>query len=197
MPAINAECQKQLFTSARTQNGWRIEPAPEKKLRELYDLMKWGPTSSNCCPLRVTFLISQAAKERLKPALAPGNVEKTMTAPVVAILARDLKFYEQLPFLSPKNNAVSWFQGEEKKGLVRETAVRNATLQGGYFIIAARAVGLDCAPMSGFDAAKVDAEFFPDGQLEADFICALGIGDPAKVYPRGPRLDFDQACKVL
>ena len=195
MTTINVECQKQLFTDARTQNGWDGAPVPETTLHELYDLMKWGPTSTNCCPLRITFLTTDAAKERLKPALAPPNVTKTMSAPVVAILARDLKFYEQLPFLSPANNAIQWFKPDAPN--TYETAVRNATLQGAYFIIAARAVGLDAAPMSGFDAAKLNAEFFPDGQCEVDFICALGHGDPTKLYPRGPRLDFDRACKII
>lgn len=192
---INAESQKQIFTEARTHNGWKSDPVPEAKLHELYDLMKWGPTSTNCSPLRIIFLTSDEAKQRLKPTLAESNVAKTMAAPVVAILARDMKFYEKLPFLSPANNAVQWFKPGADN--VRETAVRNATLQGGYFIIAARVVGLDCGPMSGFDAKKLNAEFFPDGDWEVDFICSLGHGDESKLYPRGPRLDFDQACKVI
>jgi len=195
MTTINTEAQKILFTEARTQNGWNGDAVPESKLHELYDLMKWGPTSTNCSPLRIIFLTTDAAKERLKPTLAPGNVPKSMSAPVVAILARDLKFYEQLPFLSPANNAIQWFKPDAPN--TRETAVRNATLQGAYFILAARGVGLDAAPMSGFDADKLNAEFFADSSWEVDFICALGHGDPAKLYPRGPRLDFDKACKVL
>jgi len=195
MAMINAEAQKILFTEARTQNGWNGDAVPEAQLHELYDLMKWGPTSTNCSPLRIIFLTTDAAKERLKPTLAPGNVPKSMGAPVVAILARDMKFYEQLPFLSPANNAIQWFKPDAPN--TRETAVRNATLQGAYFILAARAVGLDAAPMSGFDADKLNAEFFADSSWEVDFICALGHGDPSKLYPRGPRLDFDKACKVL
>jgi len=195
MSTINAEAQKILFTEARTQNGWNSDAVPEAKLHELYDLMKWGPTSTNCCPLRIIFLTTDAAKERLKPTLAPPNVPKSMSAPVIAILARDMKFYEELPFLSPANNAIQWFK--EGAPNTVETAVRNATLQGAYFIIAARAVGLDAAPMSGFDKDKLNAEFFADSSWEVDFICALGHGDPSKLYPRGPRLDFDKACKVL
>ena len=195
MTPINSDAQMQLFTEARTQNAWLDDPVSAEKLHALYDLMKWAPTSTNCCPLRIIFLTTDAAKERLKPTLAPGNVNKSMTAPVVAILARDMKFYEQLPYLSPANNAVQWFKPGAPN--VRDTAVRNATLQGGYFILAARAVGLDAAPMSGFDTDKLNSGFFPDGQCEVDFICALGHGDASKVYPRGPRLAFDQACKVL
>jgi len=195
MTTINAEAQKILFTEARTQNGWNGDAVPETKLHELYDLMKWGPTSTNCSPLRIIFLATDAGKERLKPSLAPGNVPKSMSAPVVAILARDMKFYEELPFLSPANNAIQWFKPDAPN--TRETAVRNATLQGAYFILAARAVGLDAAPMSGFDADKLNAEFFADSSCEVDFICALGHGEPSKLYPRGPRLDFDKACKVL
>lgn len=192
---INTDAQKQLFLDARTQNAWLDKPVSTADLHALYDLMKWGPTSTNTSPLRIIFLTTDAAKERLKPTLAAGNVNKSMTAPVVAILARDMKFYEQLPFLSPTNNAVQWFKPGAPN--VRDTAVRNATLQGGYFILAARAVGLDAAPMSGFDAEKLNKEFFEGAQCEVDFICALGHGDATKLYPRGPRLDFDKACKVL
>lgn len=195
MKHINAEAEKILFTEARTQNAWQDTPVPEEKLHELYDLMKWGPTSTNCSPLRVVFLTTDEAKQRLKPALMEGNVPKTMSAPVVVIFARDMKFYEHLPFLSPHNNAVSWFKEGAENTI--ETARRNATLQAAYFMIAARSVGLDCSPMSGFDTEKLNREFFMDSSWEVDFICALGVGDPAKLYPRGPRLDFDQACKVL
>jgi nitroreductase len=195
MTTLNTEGQKLLFTEARTHNGWLDRPVSNEDLHALYDLMKWGPTSTNTCPLRIVFLTTDAAKERLKPTLAGGNVDKSMHAPVVAILARDMKFYEQLPYLSPANNAVQWFKPGAPN--VRDTAVRNATLQGGYFILAARAVGLDASPMSGFDAEKLNAEFFAGTDYEVDFICALGHGDASKLYPRGPRLDFDKACKVL
>ncbi|HCM83269.1 MAG TPA: malonic semialdehyde reductase [Alphaproteobacteria bacterium] len=195
MSHINAEAEKIIFTEARTQNAWLDKAVPQSKLHELYDLMKWGPTSTNCSPLRIIFLTTDAAKERIKATLAPPNVPKTMAAPVVAILARDIKFYEQLPFLSPHNNAVTWFK--EGADNTIETARRNATLQGAYFMIAARAVGLDCAPMSGFDAEKLNKEFFEGTDWEVDFICALGHGDTEKLYPRGPRLSFDQACKVI
>lgn len=195
MSHINAEAEKILFTEARTQNAWLDKPVAQSKLHELYELMKWGPTSTNCSPLRIVFLTTDEAKQRLKPTMAEGNLPKTMSAPVVALLARDMKFYEKLPVLSPHNNAVTWFK--EGAPNTKETAVRNATLQGAYFIIAARAVGLDCAPMSGFDPAKLNAEFFADISHEIDFICALGHGDASKLYPRSARLSFDEACKVI
>lgn len=195
MSHINPEAEKLIFTEARTQNAWLDKPVSEAQLRELYDMMKWGPTSTNCSPLRIVFLTTDEAKQRLKPILAEPNREKTMAAPVVAILARDMKFYEKLPKLSPHNNAVTWFK--EGAPNTKETAMRNATLQGGYFIIAARAIGLDCGPMSGFDAAALNKEFFDGTDYEVDFICALGHGDTSKLYPRAVRLEFDEACKVI
>lgn len=187
-----------IFRAARTQNGWLDEPVSDDQLRAIYDLMKWGPTSANCSPQRIVFLRSKAAKERLKPALSPGNADKTMVAPVCAILAYDPRFYEHLPRLFPHNQtAKSWFDGPDKREVAATTAFRNATLQGAYFIIAARAVGLDCGPMSGFDNAKVDAEFFPDGRFKSNFLCALGRGDPSKIFARSPRFAFDEACQLL
>ena len=183
-----------IFRAARTANGWLDKPVDDGLLQKIYDDMKWGPTSANCCPLRVVFVKSKPAKERLKPALAPGNVDKAMQAPVTAILAQDTKFYEHLPFLFPHADAKSWFAGNEP--LITETAFRNSSLQAAYFMISARAHGLDCGPMSGFDKAKVDAAFFPDGRFKTNFICSLGYGDPAKLFPRSPRFKFEDVCQI-
>jgi 3-hydroxypropanoate dehydrogenase len=196
MPAISDSALDQLFRKARTHNAWQDREVPESMLRTLYEMMKWGPTSANCSPLRILFLTTSGAKARLRPHLIGTNVEKTMTAPVTAILAFDTLFYERLPELFPHNpGARDWFAGEEKTG--NETAFRNSTLQGAYFIIAARAIGLDCGPMSGFDKDGVDREFFPDGRLRSNFLCNLGYGDPAALFPRSPRLAFDDACEIL
>jgi 3-hydroxypropanoate dehydrogenase len=184
-----------LFREARTYTAWLPKPIPDELLKQIYDLFKWGPTSANTSPARIVFIKSEEAKARLLPAMAPGNVEKTRTAPVTAIIAFDLEFYEHLPKLFPQTDARAWFAGNE--ALIQATAFRNGSLQGGYFILAARALGLDCGPMSGFDAEKVNAEFFPDGKWEANFVCNLGYGDPAHLYPRNPRLDFDEACRIL
>ena len=184
-----------LFREARTHSAWRQDPVPDDLLREIYDLARMGPTSANCSPLRVLFLKTEEAKARLLPALAPNNVEKTRTAPVVAVLAYDLEFYEKLPKLFPHVDARSWFLG--KTELILETAFRNSSLAAGYFILAARAKGLDCGPMSGFDVVKVNAEFFPDGNWRVNFLCNLGHGDPSALFPRNPRLDFGEACKIL
>ena len=185
-----------LFRKARTHIFWQDKPVSDDLLRQVYDLMKWGPTSANCSPARILFLRTPAAKERLRPALSPTNVDKTMQAPVTAIIAHDLKFYENLPRLFPNNLAArEWFSGNQQ--LAEVTAFRNGTLQGGYLILAARAVGLDCGPMSGFDNAKVDAEFFAGTSVKSNFLCNLGYGEASKLFPRNPRLDFDEACKLL
>ena len=184
----------QIFRTARTHNVWLDKPVTDDQLRQLYDLMKWGPTSANCSPARIVFVKSKAAKEKLKPALSPGNLDKTMAAPVTAIIAYDLEFYEKLPRLFPHADARSWFVG--KPDLIETTAFRNGSLQGAYLIIAARAIGLDCGPMSGFNNALVDAAFFPDGKIKSNFLCSLGYGDPSKLLPRNPRLAFDEACKI-
>jgi 3-hydroxypropanoate dehydrogenase len=185
-----------LFRKARTQNGWLPTPVSDAELRTVYDVMKWGPTSANCCPARLVFLRTPEAKARLLPALSPGNVDKTKAAPVTAIIGYDTRFYELLPKLFPhrpemadnyKNNAT----------LAQDTAFRNGTLQGAYFMLATRAVGLDIGGMSGFDNAKVDAEFFPDGRVKSNFLCNVGHGDPSKVMPRLPRLAFEEACTLL
>jgi 3-hydroxypropanoate dehydrogenase len=184
-----------LFTQARTHNAWMDRPVDPDLLHRLYDLLKWAPTSANCSPLRVLFLTSVVAKERLRPALSQGNLAKTMSAPVVAVLAYDNQFYDHLPRLFPHTDAKSWFTGDPT--VAAATAFRNGTLQAGYFILAARALGLDCGPMSGFDAAKVNAAFFPDGHYQVNFLCNLGYGDPAGLHPRSPRFDFQDACQIL
>ena len=192
---IDGESLSQVFLEARTFAAWLPQRVPTEKLRELYELARLGPTSANSSPARFVFLESEAAKARLLPALAPVNAEKTKAAPVTAIVAWDTEFYEKLPRLFPYSDMRSYFVGNQ--ALAHETAFRNSSLQGGYFILAARAVGLDCGPMSGFDAAKVNEEFFPDGKWKANFICNLGYGNRSKLHPRSPRLEFDEACRVL
>lgn len=184
-----------LFREARTHNGWTDEEVSDVLLQAVFDLAKMGPTSANCSPLRIVYVKTQAAKEKLKPALIEGNVVKTMAAPVTAVLGYDLQFYEQLPKLFPHTDARSWFLGNDD--LIETTAFRNGSLQGAYFILAARALGLDCGPMSGFDNAMVDQAFFPDGKVKSNFICNLGYGDSSKLFPRSPRFDFDEVCKIV
>ncbi len=184
-----------LFRDARTHNGWTDKEVSDVLLQAVFDLAKMGPTSANCSPQRIVYVKTQAGKEKLKPALMAGNVEKTMAAPVTAILGYDLEFYEQLPKLFPHTDARSWFLGNDD--LIEATAFRNGSLQGAYFILAARALGLDCGPMSGFDNAMVDKAFFPDGKVKSNFICSLGYGDPSKLFPRSPRFDFDEVCKIV
>jgi len=184
-----------LFRSARSHNGWQNRSVSEAQLRQLYDLMKMGPTSANTCPARLVFISSDAGKSRLKDCLDEGNVEKSMTAPVVAVIGMDLEFYEQLHKLFPHTDARAWYAGKPEK--IHETAFRNSSLQGAYFILAARSLGLDCGPMSGFNNDKLDAAFFPGGTVKSNFICALGYGDADKLYPRHPRLDFDEACSIV
>lgn len=194
---LNDQALDTLFRNARTQNGFLDTPVSDAQLRALYELMKWGPTTMNSQPARLVFVRSKAGKEKLAPALSPGNRDKTMAAPVTAIIAYDLQFYENLPRTFPNNpNAKAAFAGEEKKAHVQTTALRNGSLQGAYLILAARALGLDCGPMSGFDNAKVDAAFFPEGRVKSNFLCNLGVGDPAKVFPRNPRLPFEEACTL-
>jgi 3-hydroxypropanoate dehydrogenase len=187
-----------LFRKARTQNGWQDKPVSDEQLKQVYDLMKWGPTSANCSPARILFLRTREAKERLKPYLNPGNVDKTMAAPVVAIVGFDTAFYERLPELFPHNKeAINWFKGPEKKAFADATAFRNSSLQGAYLIIAARAIGLDVGAMSGFNADGVDKEFWAGTTVKTNFLANLGHGDPSKVFARSPRLAFEEACKLL
>ena len=194
--AVSDEALDIIFRNARTQNKWQDKPVSSAHLMALYDLMRWGPTSANISPARIVFLTSQTAKDRLKPHLAPLNQEKTMSASAVAIIGMDLDFAEKLPQLFPNNPKMKdVFQGNAE--LNYSAAFRNSSLQGGYFIVAARALGLDCGPMSGFDNAGVDKEFFAGTNIKSNFICAIGYGDPAGVFPRNPRLTFDEACKIL
>jgi 3-hydroxypropanoate dehydrogenase len=186
---------EQLFTEARTQNGFLPTPVSDEQLRALYDLLKWGPTSANCGPARFQFVRSEAARERLAGCVSPGNVAKVRQAPVTALIGMDLAFYDQLPKLFPHVDARSWFVGNEAK--IAETAMRNSSLQGGYFILAARALGLGCGPMSGFDADKLDAAFWAGTNVKTNFICTLGHGDPSKVLQRNPRLSFEEACTLV
>jgi len=184
----------QLFTEARTQNGYLDRPVADETLRELYELLKWGPTSANSCPARFVFVRSGPAKEKLLACMSAGNQPKVREAPVTAIIGMDMSFHEQLPKLFPHTDARSWFAG--KPELIATTAMRNSSLQGAYLILAARALGLDCGPMSGFDAAKVDAAFWAGTTARTNFVCTLGTGNPAKVLPRSPRLSFDEACRL-
>ena len=186
---------EQIFEHARTQNGFTPAPVTEAKLRQLWDLMKWGPTSANCNPARILFVSSPEAKEKLLGCVSVGNFPKVQQAPVTAIVGMDLEFYEKLPQLFPHADARPWFAG--KPAMIQETAFRNSSLQGAYLIIAARALGLDCGPMSGFDAAKVDAAFWAGTSVRTNFLCNLGQGDPAKLYTRSPRLGFDEACRIV
>lgn len=195
MSTLDARALDQLFRTARTHNAWQKRDVPDALLHELYDLTKWAPTSANASPARFVFVKSAEAKAKLKEALAPGNVEKTMTAPVTVIVAQDMAFYDKLPQLFPHADARSWFAGND--ALIESTAFRNASLQGAYLIMAARALGLGTGPMSGFDAAKLDAEFWAGTSVRTNFICALGQGDPSKVKPRSPRLGFDEACRLV
>jgi 3-hydroxypropanoate dehydrogenase len=193
-PRLSDAALDQLFRTARTYNGFRDEPVGDDKLHALYELMKWGPTSANGCPMRVVFARSPEAKEKLRPALSPGNLDKTMKAPVTAIIGRDLDFFEHLPRLYPATDARSWFVGNEP--LIEHTALVNGTLQAAYLILAARALGLDCGPMGGFNAGMVDASFFAGTRIKSVVLVNLGYGDPAKVYPRGPRFDFAEVCRI-
>jgi len=194
--AVSDEALDIIFRDAHTQNKWTDKPVSNALLMAIYDLMRWGPTSANGSPARFYFLTSHAAKERLKPHLSPGNRDKTMAAPAVAIIGMDLDFPEHFPRLFPNNPKMKdVFAGKDE--FARTFALRNSSLQGAYFIIAARALGLDCGPMSGFDNDAVDKEFFAGTNIKSNFICALGHGDPAGVFPRNPRLSFDEACRIL
>jgi 3-hydroxypropanoate dehydrogenase len=185
-----------LWRDARSHNAWQDRPVDEATLRAVYEVAKMGPTTANSQPMRVLFLRSDAAKQRLRPHLSAGNLDKTMAAPVTAVLGYDTRFYEFLPEVFPqKPEARTWFEGKAKH--IETTALRNSSLQGAYFMLAARALGLDCGPMSGFDNAGVDAEFWPDGRIKSNFLCNLGYGDPAGLFQRLPRIDFARACAIL
>jgi 3-hydroxypropanoate dehydrogenase len=183
-----------LFNNARTRNGWLDKPLKDGLFQEIWNLTRMGPTSANCSPARIVFVTSKQAKEKLCPALLEANVAKTMTAPATAIIGYDMEFYERLPELFPHADAKSWFVGDDE--LIFSTAFRNGTLQGAYFMMAARALGLDCGPISGFDNAKVDATFFANSTVKSNFICSIGYGNDKDLYPRSPRLEFNEACRI-
>lgn len=192
---INDEALGIIFRDARTRNGWDDRKISETLIQATYDLMKWGPTSANCSPARFIFVTSEEGKERLRPHLLAGNVEKTMSAPCCVIIGHDMAFHEKLPELFPHTDARSWFVGND--ALIETTAFRNGTLQGAYLMIAARALGLDCGPMSGFDNAGVDKEFFAGTAVRSNFLCNIGYGTDKDVFPRSPRLPFGDACKIV
>ena len=193
--ALGTQALDQLFLAARTHNAWQPRAVDDGVLRQVVDLAKMAPTSVNCSPMRIVFVKSPEAKAMLKPHLMEGNVEKTMAAPVTAIIATDYKFYDHLPKLFPHADAKAWFTGN--KEFADLSAFRNGTLQGGYFILAARAAGLDCGPMSGFDNAGVDKDFFQGTDYRSNFLCNLGYGDPAGVRPRSPRFAFDEIARII
>jgi nitroreductase len=193
-PTLAPSALDQLFRTARSHNKWQDRPVEPSHLQALYDLMKWGPTSANTFPLRVLFVTSSEAKARLIPLVFEGNRSKVQTAPVTAILAYDLRFAEWLPRLFPHKDMRPIFV--DNPPLIAATAFRNGSLQGGYLLLAARALGLDCGPMSGFDAEAVDKAFFPEGHVKSNFICALGYGDPSGLHPRSPRPDFSDVCRI-
>lgn len=193
--ALNDDSLDQIFRAARTHNGWTPARISEDLMRRIYDLAKMGPTAANGSPARFVFVVSAAAKAKLKPCLAPGNVAKTMAAPVTVLVGYDTRFHDHLPTLFPHTNAKAWFEGNT--ALIEETGLRNSSLQGAYLMLAARSLGLDCGPMSGFDPVKLGEAFWPDGRIKPNFICNIGYGDPAQIHPRNPRLSFEQACQVL
>jgi 3-hydroxypropanoate dehydrogenase len=195
MPALDRSALDQVFFNARTFNRYTERPVDDATLHAIYDLLRWGPTSMNCQPARYVFVRSTEAKARLKPVLSPGNVDKTMAAPVTVIVATDTRFFEHLPTQFPAFDAQPMFAGNP--ALAQATAQRNGSLQGGYLIVAARMLGLDCGPMSGFDAAKLNAEFFPDGRWQANFLVNLGYGDAGGNYPRAPRLPFETVATIV
>lgn len=192
---LSQDSLDQLFVAARTHNGWRPDPVSDETVRTLYALAKWGPTTANSNPGRFVFIRSAEAKARLKPCLSPGNVDKTLSAPCCVIVAEDTRFYELMPKLFPSRDMRGVFEG--KPELIEATCMRSSTLQGAYLIMAARALGLDTGPMSGFDSDRLDAEFFPDGRWKSNFLCNIGYGASDQLFPRNPRLEFDEACLDL
>lgn len=193
--AVSEAVLDKLFRTARTRNAWQDRPVPDEVIQKLYDTFKWGPTAANSNPARFVFVRSPEGKQRLLKHINPGNVAKVSTAPCTVIIAGDMQFYELMPQLFPSRDMRTPFVG--KTELIAEVVQRNSTLQGAYFMIAARALGLDCGPMSGFNKATLDADYFPDGRLSANFICSIGYGSDVNLFPRNPRLSFDQACQIL
>lgn len=194
-PSLEDKALKQIFTEARSHNGWLDQEVSDTQINQIYELMKFGPTGANTCPARITFVKTGSAKDRLMPHLNEGNVDKAMSAPTVAIISYDTEFYEKLDYLFPHTDAKSWFAGNPEK--IKSAGEMNATLQCAYFMLAARSVGLDCGPMSGFDNKTLDDDFFPDGKSKSILICAIGIGDDTKIFPRSPRLVFEDACRII
>jgi 3-hydroxypropanoate dehydrogenase len=194
MNPIAPEALAQIFTEARTHNGWLPDPVSADDLKRIWDVAKFPPTSANTMPLRIVFVTSAEAKEKLKPAVSPGNLEKMMTAPVTAIFAQDMAFYEKLPELFPHADAKAWFVGND--ALIEATAFRNSSLQAAYVMLAARALGFDIGAMSGFNPKVVDEAFFAGTSWRANFLCNIGHGDVTKIFPRSPRLSFDDACRI-
>jgi 3-hydroxypropanoate dehydrogenase len=196
MATLNNEGRDLVFCKARTHSVWTDKPVEDELLQQVYELAKMGPTSANMSPMRIAFVKSQAGKEKLKPCLDAGNVEKTMKAPVTAIIGMDVHFFEKLPRLFPQADAKAWFK-DLPENVLEYAALRNSSLQGGYFMVAARSLGLDCGPMSGFNNQMVDAAFFAGTTIKSNFLCNLGHGDPSKLHPRNPRLSFEEACTVI
>ena len=192
---LSTETLDTLFKKARSHKGWLNKDITNNQIHQIYDLLKFAPTSGNCCPARFTFIQSSAAKNRIKPSLDMGNIDKTMSAPCVVIISYDTKFYESLTTLSPHNDAKSFYEGKDK--IIIKVAEFNSALQGAYFIIATRSIGLDCCPMLGFNKEILNQEFFPDKKNKAIFICGIGYGDESKLSLRAPRLDFEDACNIL
>lgn len=192
---LSQEALDALFYQARTYNAWEERDIPDQLLHQLHDLVKMGPTSANCCPMRVVFVKSEEAKAKLKDCLMEGNIAKTMTAPVCAIIGMDMRFHDQLPKLFPHTDAKSWYEGKEQ--FIESTAFRNSSLQGGYFIMAARALGLGCGPMSGFSPKKINETFFADTHIKVNFLCNLGYGTEKDLFPRSPRFDFEEANSII
>jgi 3-hydroxypropanoate dehydrogenase len=192
---INDQALDIVYRDARTRNGWEDRKVTRTLMQAVYDLAKMGPTSANCSPARFVFVVSDEAKARLKPHLIPGNVDKTMKAPCCVIIGHDMEFYEKLPELFPHTDARAWFAGNDE--LIKTTAFRNGTLQGAYFMIAARALGLDCGPMSGFNNDGVDKAFFAGTKIKSNFLCSIGYGTDENLFPRSPRLAFDDSCEIV
>jgi len=192
--SLSAQGLAQLFLDARSHNGWQDKPVDDETIQQLYAITRMGPTSANCSPARFVFVRTEAGKQKLAPSLSSGNLDKTMSAPVTVVAAFDTRFYEKLPDLFPHADARSWFTSSE--ALAHETAFRNATLQAGYLILAARSLGLDCGPMSGFDQAKLNEAFFADTTWRSNFLINIGYGDPSKIFERSPRLEFGEACRL-
>ncbi len=184
-----------LFINARSHNGWLDNNISDEQIHQIYELMKFAPTAANTCPARITFVKSVEAKEKLKAHLDEGNIEKAMSAPAVAIISYDTEFYEKLPYLFPHTDAKSWYEGKPDK--IKAVGTMNATLQGAYFMMAARSIGLDCGPMGGFNNETLDQAFSPDGKTKSIFLCCIGHGDDSKIFPRSPRLSFDEACAII